>query len=83
MEWYNLQGKKYFGVKKTFLGSFNCEIYLLFNVCYCLPCFYFMLYCDRSMGRVKNIEEQDAVEEQDSLQVSPLKRPLGSFLIYQ
>ena len=33
-------------------------------------------------GIVKNIEEQDAVEEQDSLQVSPLKRPLGSFLIY-
>ena len=41
-----------------------------------------MLYCDRSVGRVKNIEEQDAVEEQDALQVSPPKRTLGSFLIY-
>ena len=31
---------------------------------------------------MKNIEEQDAVEEQDALQVSPPKRPFGSFLIY-
>ena len=47
---------------KMFVGSFNRETYLLFNVCYCLPCFYFVLYCDRSMGRVKNIEEQDALQ---------------------
>ena len=49
-------------------------------------------YIERGVwGIVKNIEEQDAVEEQDALQVSApnphpspahAKRPLGSFLIY-
>ena len=34
------------------------------------------------MGRVKNIEEHDATEEQDALQVRPPKRPLGAFIIY-
>ena len=29
------------------------------------------------MGKVKNIVEQDAIEEQDALQVRPPKRPLG------
>ena len=38
-----------------------------------------MLYCDRSMRRVKNIEEQDALEEKDALQVSPRKDHLDHF----
>ncbi|KAL0012809.1 hypothetical protein SO802_007917 [Lithocarpus litseifolius] len=34
------------------------------------------------MRRVKNIEGQDAIEEQDALQVRPPKRPIGAFIIY-
>ena len=42
--WNVFKNYQPFRVKKTFVGSFNHEMYLLFNVCYCLPFFFFSCY---------------------------------------